>query len=97
MQEELGGCKESETLGDIESDIESIHVTLSVYLKERNRNPTIAIAERTCVHAEIEAMHVMMMQTVTYTNNTIDKTKLCLLYTSPSPRDRQKNRMPSSA
>ena len=23
--------------------------------------------------------------------------KLCLLYTSPSPRDRQKSRMPSSA
>ena len=25
------------------------------------------------------------------------KNKLCLLYTSPSPRDRQKSRMPSSA
>ena len=25
------------------------------------------------------------------------KTKDCLLYTSPSPRDRQKSRMPSSA
>ena len=24
-------------------------------------------------------------------------TKICLLYTSPSPRDRQKSRMPSSA
>ena len=29
---------------------------------------------------------------VTYANN-----KICLLYTSPSPRDRQKSRMPSSA
>ena len=27
----------------------------------------------------------------------IDLTQLCLLYTSPSPRDRQKSRMPSSA
>ena len=26
-----------------------------------------------------------------------DHTKICLLYTSPSPRDRQKSRMPSSA
>ena len=26
-----------------------------------------------------------------------DDTKTCLLYTSPSPRDRQKSRMPSSA
>ena len=27
----------------------------------------------------------------------IDRTNVCLLYTSPSPRDRQKSRMPSSA
>ena len=27
----------------------------------------------------------------------LDKSKVCLLYTSPSPRDRQKSRMPSSA
>ena len=26
-----------------------------------------------------------------------DQSKACLLYTSPSPRDRQKSRMPSSA
>ena len=26
-----------------------------------------------------------------------DRTVVCLLYTSPSPRDRQKSRMPSSA
>ena len=29
--------------------------------------------------------------------NHIDEAKGCLLYTSPSPRDRQKSRMPSSA
>ena len=29
--------------------------------------------------------------------NDLDKDKICLLYTSPSPRDRQKSRMPSSA
>ena len=27
----------------------------------------------------------------------IDEAEACLLYTSPSPRDRQKSRMPSSA
>ena len=27
----------------------------------------------------------------------VDEAKCCLLYTSPSPRDRQKSRMPSSA
>ena len=30
-------------------------------------------------------------------NQVIDHTTICLLYTSPSPRDRQKSRMPSSA
>ena len=30
-------------------------------------------------------------------NLDIDKLYVCLLYTSPSPRDRQKSRMPSSA
>ena len=30
-------------------------------------------------------------------SNNLDNTKACLLYTSPSPRDRQKSRMPSSA
>ena len=29
--------------------------------------------------------------------NTVIKGQACLLYTSPSPRDRQKSRMPSSA
>ena len=28
---------------------------------------------------------------------TRDRVRVCLLYTSPSPRDRQKSRMPSSA
>ena len=30
-------------------------------------------------------------------NKRTDKFIICLLYTSPSPRDRQKSRMPSSA
>ena len=30
-------------------------------------------------------------------DNLCDIVPLCLLYTSPSPRDRQKSRMPSSA
>ena len=33
----------------------------------------------------------------TANDNTITKEDDCLLYTSPSPRDRQKSRMPSSA
>ena len=33
----------------------------------------------------------------TPTGQTLSQTDVCLLYTSPSPRDRQKSRMPSSA
>ena len=38
-------------------------------------------------------------QAVTNPKNTVYAVKrlICLLYTSPSPRDRQKSRMPSSA
>ena len=32
-----------------------------------------------------------------YYNTSAGQFKACLLYTSPSPRDRQKSRMPSSA
>ena len=32
-----------------------------------------------------------------YAMQTLDDYCICLLYTSPSPRDRQKSRMPSSA
>ena len=32
-----------------------------------------------------------------YDNPLLDPDEICLLYTSPSPRDRQKARMPSSA
>ena len=38
----------------------------------------------TVVHNEVEALQ-------------LEYTWICLLYTSPSPRDRQKSRMPSSA
>ena len=34
---------------------------------------------------------------VTGSGKTFTMAKVCLLYTSPSPRDRQKSRMPSSA
>ena len=32
-----------------------------------------------------------------YDGKTVNDVDVCLLYTSPSPRDRQKSRMPSSA
>ena len=39
----------------------------------------------------------LMSQALRKLTSSISKTNTCLLYTSPSPRDRQKSRMPSSA
>ena len=40
---------------------------------------------------------VINAQFVCINSDRSDKNLYCLLYTSPSPRDRQKSRMPSSA
>ena len=41
--------------------------------------------------------HTEMYRGNEYAIDFVPKVKVCLLYTSPSPRDRQKSRMPSSA
>ena len=47
--------------------------------------------------APCEAACVLGINEPAVTIKQIEKTIICLLYTSPSPRDRQKSRMPSSA
>ena len=37
------------------------------------------------------------IKTEDFLKETLKEYNICLLYTSPSPRDRQKSRMPSSA
>ena len=58
------------------------------------------------VHTHIGAYHILHgvdlevprgQLTMLLGRNGAGKTTTCLLYTSPSPRDRQKSRMPSSA
>ena len=41
--------------------------------------------------------HFYLHQRYTSNPEMVMKNRVCLLYTSPSPRDRQKSRMPSSA
>src|SRR5665213_4514664 len=41
--------------------------------------------------------HFRLVRSVSQTQNVVQTFGTCLLYTSPSPRDRQKSRMPSSA
>ena len=42
-------------------------------------------------------VHDLDCGTITYKRTVTDKPNVCLLYTSPSPRDRTRSRMPSSA
>ena len=46
------------------------------------------------IAALLVVMWYMILERIMYINGPH---KACLLYTSPSPRDRQKSRMPSSA
>ena len=53
----------------------------------------VAVSTQQCVVAVIASERVVAFTTF----DTIVTVMTCLLYTSPSPRDRQKSRMPSSA
>ena len=43
------------------------------------------------------AIHISRENLVQYTGASLDRNRICLLYTSPSPRDGLLSRMPSSA
>ena len=66
-----------------------------IYSKE-NRVATITLNRPTKLNAYSE---VMVHEIITALSDARDdeQVRACLLYTSPSPRDRQKSRMPSSA
>ena len=48
-------------------------------------------------HVACSTISVVCCAFVLLVSNRVDELRRCLLYTSPSPRDRQKSRMPSSA
>ena len=60
-------------------------------------------AESVITQVQVEVFRVLLMQPISFydRHSTTEITNSlavdCLLYTSPSPRDRQKSRMPSSA
>ena len=68
-------------------------ILVEEYLKERGITTTTA-TDAPDILAQDDA-EVNLETEVT--NSSADVTLDCLLYTSPSPRDRQKSRMPSSA
>ena len=61
----------------------------NLYNETEKMNCSPALEKQKPVYAEIDRLNSML-----YTAQSLNT---CLLYTSPSPRDRQKSRMPSSA
>ena len=55
-----------------------------------------SVAEHASVHVGIERVS-RLFSSLLELSNEYQTIQTCLLYTSPSPRDRQKSRMPSSA
>ena len=49
------------------------------------------------IHVPLGLMKGMVDPSINWKFASAPQTHICLLYTSPSPRDRQKSRMPSSA
>ena len=70
----------------------------SAELLSRGRSVPMSISNDTLVIAKtFSSLLPRTVDIYDVDKNTSILTKVCLLYTSPSPRDRQKSRMPSSA
>ena len=83
---------------------ESVKETNRVFIKDYTQHYCKAITENYKLY-HIDSMERMLAreghESIYAANQLNDiqtgKANFCLLYTSPSPRDRQKSRMPSSA
>ena len=72
---------------------------LELLKKVKTSNPKVRTILMSAYNFEEEELYQQYMREAVI-NSTIEKPvtmNSCLLYTSPSPRDRQKSRMPSSA
>ena len=75
--------------------INSYDITLSLLVETDSiREQNIAMDRVTHFLSEVLQNSILVYNK---DKESIDKYRTCLLYTSPSPRDRQKSRMPSSA
>ena len=65
-------------------------------ISENNINDALKEVKRALLDADV-SLSVVKEFISDVKNKAIGEEVVCLLYTSPSPRDRQKSRMPSSA
>src|SRR5674476_974270 len=63
----------------------------------RRTLPENILLDKTTYDAVGKILREIAIQEMKHAASIIERIYYCLLYTSPSPRDRQKSRMPSSA
>ena len=74
-----------------------MRIGISITSRHTGAGPMVAVAnvlERAKVAAEAGLDHLSLGD---HHSNGLDDNYVCLLYTSPSPRDQRGSRMPSSA
>ena len=64
----------------------------SILISSYNKGNYLEQCIKSCLSQTQKNIEVVLLD-----NHSNDKTNVCLLYTSPSPRDRTRSRMPSSA
>ena len=78
--------------------LRDILINMCDYLSQKNPNARdIGVSLEESTHLYNINGDFNYMSVTTWNNRHYEKFDACLLYTSPSPRDRQKSRMPSSA
>ena len=78
--------------------VNAIHVAAQFITETRHLQETLTVgAQDDAYDIPFTTLHVGKIAGGRALNIIPDHATLCLLYTSPSPRDRQKSRMPSSA
>ena len=78
-------------------DILIVSVTTDKYVNKGPGRPAFPEQERLKSLSALKVIDYVVLSKYPTATNIIKELRPCLLYTSPSPRDRQKSRMPSSA
>ena len=94
------GVQEAETSGQIIRDLNiKIDISYTSYLKRAIKTLTTILKKNSLEFKFNTAWQLNERHygSLTGLNKEETKNRICLLYTSPSPRDEQSSRMPSSA
>ena len=94
----VGGNKFFDSVSkELERRIGWINLEQFRHDESRHRDYEIKANWALYVDNYLEGFHIPFVHSDLHDVLDYDSYKTCLLYTSPSPRDRQKSRMPSSA